>query len=58
MFIADCKVISPFLRTLSIHFPVRLPDCTGWKWSPTENSAGDAISVGAMWIFAELPIST
>lgn len=49
MFIADCKVISPLLRTLNIHFPVRLPDCTGWKWSPTENSAGDAISVGALW---------
>lgn len=49
MFTADWKVISSLLRSLSTHFPVRLPDCTGWKRSPTENSAGDAISVGALW---------
>lgn len=56
MFIADCKIIFPLLRTLSIHFCVRLLDNRGWKWSLTEISAGDAISVGHCGIFAELPL--
>ena len=46
------------LKTFNTRFPVRLSDYTSWKWSLTENSAGDAISVGHCGIFAELPIST
>lgn len=48
------------MRIFSIHFPIRLPDNTGWEWSLAENSARDAIRVGGGHggILAELPIST